>query len=234
MRAFRLSLPHAYNVSSEESNFVYDKTFAQQMCLVYLPGNTMHSFISSPIGWPNRVATANRIAQEDRLAMTSLEQFSGFSLSTHAAAILAAQRFIQKTKRNKSKDEEILLTLHENQSLVPYLPTSQLEEYFQGNAFETSLEDDAAWSSNIIAFFRAATIYALKKNSSVTSLERGRVMWTSFANTITSTCAVPEIESSILAWKLFQRFFENREPFVETVQLLAPLCARYSLSLIHI
>ena len=228
MRAFRLSLPHAYNVSSEESNFVYDKTFAQQMCLVYLPGNTMHSFISSPIGWPNRVATANRIAQEDRLAMTSLEQFSGFSLSTHAAAILAAQRFIQKTKRNKSKDEEILLTLHENQSLVPYLPTSQLEEYFQGNAFETSLEDDAAWSSNIIAFFRAATIYALKKNSSVTSLERGRVMWTSFANTITSTCAVPEIESSILAWKLFQRFFENREPFAETVQLLAPLCARYS------
>ena len=64
-------------------------------------------------------------------------------------AILAAQRFIQKTKRNKSKDEEILLTLHENQSLVPYLPTSQLEEYFQGNAFETS-SDDAAWS-NIIA-----------------------------------------------------------------------------------
>ena len=53
-------------------------------------------------------------------------------------------------------------------------------------------------------------------------------MWTSFANTITSTCAVPEIESSILAWKLFQRFFENREPFAETVQLLAPLCARYS------
>ena len=67
-----------------------------------------------------------------------------FSLSTHAAAILAAQRFIQKMKRNKSKDEEILLTLHENQSLVPYLPTSQLEEYFQRNAFETSLEDDAA------------------------------------------------------------------------------------------
>ena len=41
-----------------------------------------------------------------------------------------------------------------------------------------------------------------------------------FANTITSTCAVPEIESSILAQKLFQRFFENREPF-GTVQLLA-------------
>ena len=34
MRAFRLSLPHAYNVSSEESNFVYDKTFAQQIYLV--------------------------------------------------------------------------------------------------------------------------------------------------------------------------------------------------------
>ena len=145
MQAFRLSLRRD-NVSSEESNFVYDKTFAQQMCLVYLLETPCIHLYRHLLDGRIVLLRRMRIAQEDRLAMTSLEQFSGFSLSTHAA-VLAAQRFIQKTKRNKSKDEEILLTLHENQSLVPYLPTSQLEEYFQGNAFETSLEDDAAWAA---------------------------------------------------------------------------------------
>ena len=113
MRAFRLSLPHAYNVPSEESNFVYDETFVPHMNSVYLAGNTLYSFISSPSGWPNRLATANRISREDRLALTSLEQFSGFSLSTHAAALLAAQCFVQKTSRDKSKDEDILPILRE-------------------------------------------------------------------------------------------------------------------------
>ena len=41
MRAFRLSLPHAYNVPSEESNFVYDETFVPHMNSVYLAGNTL-------------------------------------------------------------------------------------------------------------------------------------------------------------------------------------------------
>ena len=229
MRAFRLSLPHAYNVPSEESNFVYDETFVPHMNSVYLAGNTLHSFISSPSGWPNRLATANRISREDRLALTSLEQFSGFSLSTHAAALLAAQCFVQKTSRDKSKDEDILPILHEKQSLVANLPTSQLMKYFQGGAFETSLEEDeAAWNSKVIELFRASTIYALKKNSSGVSLDKSRVSWNFFASAITSTCNVPQIESSVLAWTLFQRLFENREPLAETVQLLAPLCARYS------
>ena len=63
MRAFRLSLLHAYNVPSEESNFVYDETFVPHMNSVYLAGNTLHSFISSPSGWPNRLATANGISR---------------------------------------------------------------------------------------------------------------------------------------------------------------------------
>ena len=102
-------------------------------------------------------------------------------------------------------------------------------KYFQGGAFETSLEEDeAAWNSKVIELFRASTIYALKKNSSGASLDKSRVSWNFFASAITSTCNVPQIESSVLAWTLFQRLFENREPLAETVQLLAPLCARYS------
>jgi len=230
MRAFRLSLPHSYNVPSEESNFVYDKTFVPQMLAVHIPGNSVQSFMSSPIGWPNRVATANRISREDRLALTSLEQFSGFSLSTHTAALLASQSFIQKMRRDTSMDEEeISKLLHENQSLVANLPISQLMKYFEGEAIETSLEeDDATWNSKVIALFRASTIYALKKSASIASLDRSRISWSTSANAINLACDVPQIESSVLAWTIFQRFFENKEPLAETVQLLAPLCARYS------
>ena len=103
MRAFRLSLLHAYNVPSEESNFVYDETFVPHMNSVYLAGNTLHSFISSPSGWPNRLATANRISREDRLALTSLEQFSGFSLSAHAAHFLLRSALFRKRRGIKAK-----------------------------------------------------------------------------------------------------------------------------------
>ena len=230
MRAFRMSLPHAYNVSTEEANFVFDKIFVPQMYSVYSGNdnnknnNNVRSFMSHPVGFPNRVASANRISREDRLAVTSLEQFPGFSLSIHLSMLLSAQKFVQHEIQIKSKNT--FLKLQQNQALLSNLSTEQLMQYFKGAKLGTLIGKDVEWCEKLNLLFRASTIYALKKSAeSVSKSERS---WAYLVKSTTSACQVPEIACSISAWAIFRRFFEEGEFAMQHQILLSPSCARYA------